>query len=426
MKVMNVLRFFLVILAVVGFAVSCNKDTELTNDSLNAPGDDAKMVTFKKSEPIPGQYIVVFKNNEVGDRALKESTYEGRKAMMREKAEAVLQSLRIETNKIDRTYGTALNGFSVANFTEEEARALAAHAEVEYVEQDQTISIQGGPPGGGGGGGGGNPPPQEIPWGIGGANGIGGSSSGADLRAWIIDTGIDTDHPDLNVDVANGANFSSGNSFDDGNGHGTHVSGTVAAVDNTIGVVGVAAGALVVPVRVLNNAGSGTTSGVIAGVDYVGAKAASGDAANMSLGGGVSTSLDQAVITASNYGGKNIYFALAAGNETDDANNHSPARAGNPNTYSNTGNIYVVSAMSSNGVFASFSNFGNSSYGQPIDYCAPGVGIFSTWKGGGYNTISGTSMATPHVCGLLALGVLSGNGTVVNDPDNHPDPKAHN
>jgi len=181
------------------------------------------------------------------------------------------------------------------------------------------------------------------------------------------------------------------------------VAGTIAAKDNSIGVIGVAAGATVVSVRVLNRRGSGSYSGVIAGVDYVGANGVDGDVANMSLGGSVSKTLDAAVLSASKE--KGVIFCLAAGNESDDATNHSPARVNG--TY-----IVTVSASDMNNNFASFSN-----YGEPVDWCAPGVSIKSTWKNGGYNTISGTSMATPHVAGVLLLGVGKKLMDVNGDPD---------
>ncbi|MFH1000588.1 MAG: S8 family serine peptidase, partial [Bacteroidota bacterium] len=115
-------------------------------------------------------------------------------------------------------------------------------------------------------------------------------------------------------------------------------------------------------------------------------------------------------------GNKGVFVALAAGNESDDANNHSPARANGPN-------LYTVSAMDINDNFAYFSNYAN----PPVDYCAPGVSIYSTYKGGAYATMSGTSMAAPHVCGLLLLtsGSLKTDGYVKNDPDGVPDPIAH-
>jgi subtilisin family serine protease len=193
----------------------------------------------------------------------------------------------------------------------------------------------------------------------------------------------------------------------DENGHGTHVAGTIAAINNSIGVVGVAPGAPVVAVRVLNKRGSGSNSGVIAGVDYVSQTAAPGDVANMSLGGGISQALDDAVAAAA---AKGIRFALAAGNDAANANGSSPARVNGPN-------IYTVSAFGQGDVFASFSNFGN----PPVDYAEPGVGILSTWLAGGYNTISGTSMATPHLAGLLLVGPIRSGGTVIGDRDGNPD-----
>jgi subtilisin family serine protease len=130
----------------------------------------------------------------------------------------------------------------------------------------------------------------------------------------------------------------------------------------------------------------------------------------MSLGGGVSTALDNAVIAAASSSG--AFFALAAGNDGDDADNHSPARA--------EGNgIFTISAIDANDNMPSWSNFGSH-----VDFAAPGVGIKSTWKSGGYNTISGTSMAAPHACAVLMLtgGNPRTSGSANNDPDNNPDP----
>jgi len=350
------------------------------------------------SNVIPGQYIVVYKETAFAEIDLNDQTYTERQSFLKEKTSNTLQKNRISPDKMKFVYGTALKGFSLINTTEAEIEELRKDPQIDYIEQDQTISVSmGGPPGGGGGGGGG----QQTPWGI---TLVNGGVSGAGLRAWIIDSGIDLDHPDLNVDVANAANFASGNSANDGNGHGTHVAGTVGALDNSEGLIGVAAGASVVPVRVLGNNGSGSTSGVIAGVNYVGANAGSSDVANMSLGGGVSTSLDNAVVNASG----TCKFALAAGNESDHANNHSPARA-------NGANIYTVASMTSSNGWSSFSNYGQ----PPVDYIAPGSSILSTYKGGGYATLSGTSMASPHVCGILLLGNIANGGSVtrVNGDD---------
>lgn len=257
-------------------------------------------------------------------------------------------------------------------------------------------------PGGGGGG-------QTTPWGI---TRVGGAGDGTGRTAWIIDSGIDLDHPDLNTSRACHANFTTGQTADDGNGHGTHVAGTVAAKNNGQDVVGVAANAYVCAVRVLGNSGSGQWSWVINGVNYVAANGANGDVANMSLGAsGSNATLEKAVTDAA---AKGIKFVLAAGNDGAHASGFTPARV-------NGANIYTISAVNSSDCMASWSNYGN----PPVDYAAPGVSILSTRKGGGTTTMSGTSMAAPHVAGVLLLGGVRGDGTASCDPDGNPDPIAH-
>ncbi|MBE9515777.1 MAG: S8 family serine peptidase [Proteobacteria bacterium] len=255
------------------------------------------------------------------------------------------------------------------------------------------------------------PPVQATPWGI---FRVGGGVDGSGRHAWIIDTGIDVKHEDLNVGA--GANFvlKGRNTANDGNGHGTHVAGTVAALDNGIGVIGVAAGAIVHPVRVLDNNGSGTIASVIAGVDYVmqNADPLRGDVANLSLGAsGHFQSLHDAIVNAANSG---IRFAIAAGNSAAHADQFEPAHIEH-------NNVVTVSASDSGDVFASFSNYGN----PPVDVAAPGVGILSTWLRDGYATLNGTSMATPHVTGLMLLNSLNTDGLVIADPDGVADPIAH-
>lgn len=315
---------------------------------------------------------------------------------------------------ITHVYGTAIKGYS-AVIPSGQLDKVVSDPRVNYVEQDAVVTIDKQPsndkkpsnPGHGGGGGGGtSDPPQETPTGISLIQGPGILTNQVDVA--VIDTGIDVDHPDLNV--VGGANFvfKGKNSYDDGNGHGTHVAGTIGAIDNAIGVVGVAPGVNLWAVRVLDNSGSGTYSGVIAGVDWVAAQKDPADStkplievANMSLGGGYSQALNDAVANAINAG---VVFAIAAGNDSADASNYSPA---------STPEAITVSALDdrdgtldSTDKFASFSNYGNV-----IDIIAPGVYIKSTWKGGGYNTISGTSMATPHVAGAAALYLSSHNAT---------------
>ncbi len=264
---------------------------------------------------------------------------------------------------------------------------------------------------GGGGDKTNNTVPQQTPWQI---TSVGGSQSGEGLTAWIIDTGIDLQNADLNVDTANGFSvFKKGRRYllQDDNGHGTHVAGIVAAKDNAIDALGVAAGASVVPVKVLDANGSGSMSGVLAGVEHVAKYAQAGDCVNMSLGGGAYSLLDQAVINAANISG--AYFTLAAGNAGTHANNTSPARA-------NGVNIYTISAVDRYNRRPSWSNYGN----PPIDYAAAGVQIPSLKVGGGIVTFSGTSMAAPVACGILLN--TGGNPNhlnyVVNDVDGYPDP----
>jgi Subtilase family len=385
----------------------------------------------KNGDPIADSYICVFKSNSVA------------KADVGAKAD---KAVRDNGGKLKHVYRDAVRGFAADIGKAGIDGMKAKNADIAYCEQDRVVMVipldenglvyrmegadgtvrgQDGPkpppsptppppppPGDGP-----KPPPsptpppppppsgvQQTPWGI---TRVGGGINGTFATAWVIDSGIQLTHPDLNVDAARSRSFIAGLTAADENGHGTHVAGTIAAINNSIGVVGVAPGASVVAVRVLNKKGSGSNSGVIAGVDYVSQTAAAGDVANMSLGGGISQALDDAVAAAA---AKGIRFALAAGNEATNATTKSPARVNGPN-------IYTVSAFGTGDVFASFSNFGN----PPVDYAEPGVGIRSTWLAGGYNTISGTSMATPHLAGLLLVGPIRAGGTVIGDKDGNPD-----
>lgn len=352
-------------------------------------------------EIIEGQYVVVLNENSV--KFASEAGYDAKVEEVKSIAKSLFRAKSISGVEIDNAYASAIKGFSV-KMSDEIAAEIEKDSRVKYVLPDRMYIMKRPTP---------TPDPdpdqtsQEIPYGITRV----GYASGVGKTAWIIDTGIDLDHPDLNVDQSRGRNFiSTSKTPDDDNGHGSHCAGTVAAIDNNIGVVGVAAGATVVPVKVLDRRGSGAYSVIIAGIDYVASAASAGDAANMSLGGGAYQAIDDAVYAASQ---KGIYFALAAGNESDDANNHSPARVNGPN-------IWTISAMDINDNWAYFSNYGN----PPVDYCEPGYNIYSTYKGGGYTTMSGTSMAAPHMCGILLMtnGNPRTDGTVNGDPDGKADP----
>ena len=343
---------------------------------------------------IPGQYICVMNDNVA------------RSDIRREAVEAA----RPFGGAVDRVFERSVRGFVVKMPDGLVGRFKESNRNIAYCEQDQIITLV--PPREDGRqaanhrpSGSSTPPAQQTPWGV---ARVKGGYPGTYATAWVIDSGIDYTHPDLNLDKGRSRTFAS-LTYDpnDQNGHGTHVAGTIAAKDNGIGVIGVAPGAPVVSVRVLDRNGSGSTSGVIAGVDYVAANGRAGDVANMSLGGSISRALDQAVINAA---GKGIRFVLAAGNEADNADNHSPAGANGPN-------VYTVSAFDSLGRFAYFSN-----WGPEVDWAEPGVSIKSTWKGSSYNTISGTSMAAPHLSGILLTNRLAGGGYVTGDPDGKADP----
>ncbi len=350
-------------------------------------------------ERIPGQYIVVLKNDAVAGKTVRD----------------LVDSFEtVPGIDMNHKYFNSISGFS-GELSDEAYSILSNNPAVDYIEEDRWVSL---PPftsqglcdrkpnhpnctDGGGGDDGDGTSTQSLPWGI---DRVGGAADGSSAgKAWVLDSGIDLDHPDLNVDIGLSQSFLGGKQADnpdDQNGHGTHVAGTIAAINNSEGVVGVAAGATVVSVRVLDRRGSGSYSGVIAGINYVGATGSNGDVANMSLGGGFSQAVNDAVSGASG----SVKFFLAAGNESQDTNNVSPGSANGPN-------IWTICATTNGDGWASYSN-----YGSPVDYCEPGSGIESTWKNGGYNTISGTSMATPHAAGIALLGPINNEGSVTG-PD---------
>lgn len=320
---------------------------------------------------------------------------------------------------VGHVYHYALNGFS-ARVPQGRLNALQSDPRVVSIVPDQYVSIAkpkcGTPPCGGGGGGGSNPP-QTEPTGILRINGdlsstaaIDGSPNDVNVDVAVIDTGI-SNHSDLNV--AGGFNCSTGPSrnYKDGNDHGTHVAGTIGALDNDFGVVGVAPGARLWAVRVLNSAGSGTWASVICGVDWVTANANVIEVANMSLGGSGgdgggqcnSDPLHQAICNSVAEG---VTYVVAAGNSSSNAANFVPAAYDEVITVSALADFdgepdglgSPTCRLDGDDTFANFSNFG-----KDVDIIAPGVCILSTWNDGGYNTISGTSMASPHVAGAAAL-----------------------
>ena len=227
-------------------------------------------------------------------------------------------------------------------------------------------------------------------------DGVGTLAAKTNINVFVVDTGISA-HPDLNI--VSGINFTSTirTAWTDGNGHGTHVSGIIGALDNSFGIVGVAPGIRLWAVKVLSDNGSGSTSNIIAALDWILQKRnvlwAGIGIVNMSLGGGVNTALDNAVNKLLNNG---IVVVVAAGNSSIDAANFSPARTPNAITVGATSPIPLYNTL------ASFSN-----YGSLVDILAPGTSITSTYLANGYASLSGTSMAAPVVTGTVAL-MLSG------------------
>ena len=397
----------LVMISLVLLIQACQKDASLIQEPKNA-------VTFKTGDIIEGQYIVILKEDAVDQSHLRAAaTYEGRVAVVTAEVNNILTESRVTDFELKNVYHSALKGFSVTA-SKTAIDKLKNSDKVARIEPDRYVVLA--PPPGKGKPDKGDEdspqqPTQETPYGI---TRVGGSVDATGKTVWILDTGVDLDHPDLNVDQLRSVTMISkgkdSKNADDGNGHGTHVAGTIAAINNNIGVVGVASNATVVAVKILDSRGSGSYSGVIAGINYVADQATAGDVANMSVGGPASEAVDDAVANAA---AKGIYFAIAAGNDGADANNYSPARV-------NGSNIYTISAMDQNDVFAYFSNYSN----PPVDFCAPGVSITSTYKDGGYATGSGTSMAAPHAAGVLLVtgGSPLSSGNVNNDPDGTADP----
>ncbi len=346
------------------------------------------------------------------------------------------------------TYGTALFGFA-GRIPEGRLNGLRRDPRVAYVEIDRPVSIPiprtakkpncevdpSHPSCSGGGGDTG----QEIPWGIVRVGADLNSNEGAGIHVFVIDTGIDVDHPDLSVSLNGFAAEvcrakSCGQAWDDDNGHGTHVSGTIGALDNSEGVLGVASQVTLHAVKVLNKRGSGSFAGVIAGVDWVANQTATlgvATVANMSLGAsgskvgtctasgftiaaGKSDSFHEALCNAKNVG---VVFAVAAGNSGADAERAVPA------AYDDA--VIAVSATKQGDDWPNWSNWGDNSAAwtgnnsAPVAIAAPGVSILSTWRNGGTNTISGTSMASPHVAGACALRLASNpqiaNGDAFDD-----------
>jgi len=318
----------------------------------------------RKANKIQNSYIVVLDDDVVGEKGLYSiSPY-------------IAEDMgNVYRGKVKHVYQHALNGFA-AEMSEEDAERLSEDFRVKFVEEDSIMTA--------------DATQNNPPWGLDRIDQRNRPLSatytynwtGAGVRVYVIDTGIRTSHTQFGGRASNVFD-AFGGSGADCHGHGTHVSGTVGG-----STYGVAKSSLLRGVRVLDCTGNGPTSGVIAGVDWVRVNRIDPAVANMSLGGGISTALDTAVNNLSNSG---VTIAVAAGNSNTNACNSSPARAANAIT---------VGSTTSTDARSSFSNFGTC-----LDLFAPGSSILSSWfsSNTATATLSGTSMASPHVAGVAAL-----------------------
>jgi hypothetical protein len=354
-------------------------------------------------EIIPGQYIVKMKSDPNGadlSMAGAESTERptgdvassvvGKRTTNLSKISKLQTRGGITKNVVMHEYSNVMLGFS-AKLSNDQVKKLKQDPDVEGVYPDYVIKLS----------------PQELaqgpavastqttPCGITTAGGpVDGSAKATWI--WILDTGIDYNHPDLNVqtNATYAKSFIVGQTIMDGNSHGTHCAGIAAAKNNTFGVVGVSAGAKVVPVKVLNNAGSGSFSGIIAGLNHVASKKIAGDVVSMSIGAYPLANCENAnpilrdVIR--NLGNAGVWVVMAAGNDAD-ANGTSKNMPG----CINGNRVLTVGSITCQKTCSSFSNFGVGT-----DWVAVGSSVYSTIPGGGYGYKSGTSMATPTVAGI--------------------------
>jgi subtilisin family serine protease len=318
---------------------------------------------------------------------------------------------------LQRQYGVEASGIyryalkgAVIHATSRQALEIERDGRVDFIELNQVYSIDA----------------QTVPTGIDRVFAPGNSmlyidetdDRRVDADVAVLDTGIDIDHPDLNLAMAIDCTWSGpregtcAGTRDDGHGHGTHVAGTVGALDNDYGVVGVAPGVRLWAVKVLTNYGTGTTAQVVAGVEFVAEHADQIEVANMSLsGGGESEAMDTAISTAVGLG---VTFVLSAGNSAADVSGYHPA--GHPDAITVSaladfdglpGSLGAATCRTDvDDTLAYFSN-----YGADVTMIGPGICIYSTYQDGGYATMSGTSMSAPHVAGAAALLASQGGYT---------------
>lgn len=365
-------------LATITLAATCQIGMAQISENSNTSAPQIQGMNL--ATKISNQYIVVLKDTPVVESAARRvaanfTLAEARAAVVQEIGVSLATQAR---GTMRQTYSSAINGFVIQSSSAKHVASLLKDPRVDYIEADQTITI--------------GATQNNATWGLDRIdqanlplnNTYSYDYDGTGVNAYVIDTGVRITHNQFGNRGRSGYTaINDGNGTNDCQGHGTHVAGTIGST-----TYGVAKDAKIYAVRVLGCDGSGSNSGVIGGVDWVAGNHIKPAVANMSLGGGASTALDNAVNSAVSQG---ITMVVAAGNDNSNACSYSPARAANAIT---------VGSTTSSDSRSSFSN-----YGSCLDIYAPGSSITSTWStsNSATNTISGTSMASPHVAGVAAL-----------------------
>lgn len=407
--------------ALTAFAISCSPDTnEVVLDGSTENLESTIVVDSQENlgprEAVSGEYIVLFKNDD--SKALEYAPTERGgserltkiKNEFRTKALSTLGTITRGSENLGFVYTGVVQGFQAKGLSAQDVADLKNDDRIISIEpnyvskpilpkpinekgfsaipkeltsvdsdsQSRDVALDNG---------------EFLPWGVQYTGR--GNNEGTNRYVFVLDTGI-APHSDLTIDSGLSSSMFAGQSWEDQQGHGTHVAGTIGAKNNGGGVIGVAYGSTLVAVKVLDNNGSGSDATTIAGCDYTYNNAIAGDVFNYSVGYRnrfTSVAVDNAFKRLDD----KIYGALAAGNSNDDTQFYSPQRIV-------TGNTWMIGNLT-----RSITAAGSSNYGSSVDRWAPGTDVWSTWLGGGFNKISGTSMASPHVAGILAV---RGNNSV--------------
>lgn len=393
------------------FLVSCETENIVTLNPISdiaSANKEKVLVSQSPSKVIPDEYIVIFKEDLAyfdqldqetnsrqasGSRStqdLSAETRDIRSTSIESYLNSTLAEHKFNAAKVISVYDLGRDKGGLVSMTKENATELAQDDQIAIIEPNEIIAMGLTPeakghlvPADDG------PAKQVIPYNI---EAVGGKRSHRDGRTWafIIDSGIDMDHPELYVEAAYSKSFVPHEpSPDDGFGHGTHVAGIIGAKNDGKGVVGVASGAPLVAYKVIDSNGYGTKDYLVQALIALQSDCLAGDVVNLSLGTDNSALINGLITNLqSNLG---IYFTIASGNQGIDAANITPANLSGPG-------IYVVGAIDNMQTVTTFSNFGKS-----VNFLAPGTSIYSTYKNGQYAWLDGTSMAAPHLAGILLV-----------------------